>query len=122
MHNTDAGPSQPRPGGQPSGSSPTTTHEGSPLTGIPPKHERVSTGEDDQDRLGALRRAQSHVDIDYFDPGGVRQLSRSLSRGPKGVPSRSEEEQEREDVAPDEALQVGDQFDFEKAIRTYVRK
>jgi ATP-binding cassette subfamily G (WHITE) protein 2 (SNQ2) len=80
-------------------------------------------GEEDEDRLGTLRRAQSHVGMDYFDPGGVRKLSRALSHVSNGVSPRLEEEQEREGVAEEEeVLQVGDQFDFEKAVRTYLRK
>ncbi|KAF5350668.1 hypothetical protein D9756_008520 [Leucocoprinus leucothites] len=54
-------------------------------------------------RPGALDRTHSRVSVDFFDPKGVR--GRTRIGGVTGNPKP-----------------VGDQFDFEKAVRTYLRK
>ncbi|XP_006455063.1 hypothetical protein AGABI2DRAFT_121012 [Agaricus bisporus var. bisporus H97] len=126
MHNEDsvAGQSPPRSSSlSPVGASRTTRYHQagtSRSSKLSPNH--ALTNEGDEERLGTLCRAQSHVNIDYFDPRGVRGLSRALSHVSNGEPLPSEDEQEREEEATEETIQVGDQFDFERAVRTYLRK
>jgi hypothetical protein len=64
--------------------------------------------------------------MDFFDPQGVRRLSRALSRVSAREPSMHEQLVEEADggsqVSEELIKPTGDQFDFEKAVRTYLRK
>lgn len=116
----------------PSGSDSQEHHQESTPTMRHPHHvhlspvlelRRLRTHDDDGTRQEepqlALRRTRSHVSVDYFDPRGVRQLSRALSRvsniEQSRIPSSSLEDSE-------ETLSPGEQFDFEKTVRIWLQK
>ena len=76
--------------------------------------------------------SSSYVSIDHFDPEGVAQLRRSLSRQSQNRPESLEEEhpshrlsvkRSSNSVATDVTLTSPDgPFDFEKTLRTAIRK
>ncbi|PFH48337.1 hypothetical protein AMATHDRAFT_65762 [Amanita thiersii Skay4041] len=77
-------------------------------------------------RPKARQRCASQVAVDYFDPAGVRQLQRTMSRmsvltrertHPDSVSQRDEESADSELT-----LTVGESFDFEKSLRLYFKK
>jgi ATP-binding cassette subfamily G (WHITE) protein 2 (SNQ2) len=75
----------------------------------------------------ALRRSHSHVSVDFFDPRGVRRLTRALSHISDVEPISSLEDteasrEESERRASEGTLTSDEQFDFEKAVREYLKK
>ncbi|KAF9445670.1 pleiotropic drug resistance ABC transporter [Macrolepiota fuliginosa MF-IS2] len=71
-----------------------------------------------------LRRAHSHISLDYFDPVGFRKISRALSRISNGEPSSSlsPTESEAPSEESEETLKPEERFDFEKAVKTWLQK
>ncbi|KAF5378810.1 hypothetical protein D9615_006999 [Tricholomella constricta] len=58
----------------------------------------------------------SHVDVDFFDPEGVRHLNRTLTRMSIATSHRPES------ITSDETLTTDGPFDFEKTLRSFVKK
>ncbi|KAG6863925.1 hypothetical protein C0991_001947 [Blastosporella zonata] len=56
----------------------------------------------------------SHMDVDFFDPEGVRNLNRTISR--MSVPPRADS------VASEDTLTAPGQFDLEKTLKMVVKK
>jgi ATP-binding cassette subfamily G (WHITE) protein 2 (SNQ2) len=114
-----AGPSQPQRnfGGD---TSPTAKYQRVQLS--PETKFKPMRGSDDEG-VACPDVLHSHVSMDFFDPKGVRKLSRTLSRvSAKELPISEEPREEEESEISEEALKTDDQFDFEKAVRTYIRK
>ncbi|KAF8153344.1 pleiotropic drug resistance ABC transporter [Crassisporium funariophilum] len=62
----------------------------------------------------------SHVSVDYFDPTGVRRLSKSMSAPQDGRSSTSEQSASHDS---DATLNGGEKpFDFERTLRGYLQK
>lgn len=59
----------------------------------------------------------SHVDVDFFDPSGVRQLNRTLSRM-----SSNQGDVESASTYSDATLTTSGPFDFERTIRVVMKK
>ncbi|KXN81251.1 Brefeldin A resistance protein [Leucoagaricus sp. SymC.cos] len=120
-----AGPSQPQRDLYPD-TSPTTRHQHIQLSPVPDFRPLRARDDGREARPEALGRTHSRVSMDFFDPKGVRKLSRTLSRvstGKKSIPEEPSGEAEEESEVSSEAMKPqGDQFDFEKAVRTYLRK
>jgi ATP-binding cassette subfamily G (WHITE) protein 2 (SNQ2) len=63
------------------------------------------------------QRSAPHVDPDFFDPQGFRDLHRTLSRLSSTSPDRWSESE----VSGDTLFSDG-QFDFERIVRTLIKK
>lgn len=71
------------------------------------------------------QRCSSFVEVDHFDPSGVKQLRQTLSCVP--VESRRMDgsldlNEEQRSVDSEATLGVGENFDFERTLRTYFRR
>jgi hypothetical protein len=60
----------------------------------------------------------SHVDVDFFDPSGVRHLNRTLSR----MSTRNEGDPESDSTNSDATLTTDGPFDFERTLRVIMKK
>ena len=115
-----AGSSQPQQWDFPADMSPTTRQQHIHLLPTaefrPPHHH----GEDEVP-LASLEKTHSRVSMGFFDPEGVRKLSRTLSR----LSAQSNEEpssEEGPEISEDALKPGGDRFDFGKAVKVYLRK
>jgi len=115
-----AGPSQPQQRDFPADIPPTTRQQHIQLSPViefrPPHHH--GEGEVPFD---SLDKAHSRVSMDFFDPQGVRRLSRTFSR----LSAQSNEEPTPEagsEISEDVLRPGGDRFDFERAVQVYLRK
>ncbi|KAF9461727.1 pleiotropic drug resistance ABC transporter [Collybia nuda] len=72
------------------------------------------------ERPKRLRRnsTASHVDVDFFDPSGVRQLNRTLSR----MSAPNEGDVESGSTYSDATLTTDGPFDFERTLRVIMKK
>lgn len=118
-----AGPSHPTPPNDTLESTRPQHVQLSPVSEFRPPRNHDGEGELRPDIPGRLR---SRVSMDFFDPKGVRKLSRALSRvsdGEQSTEQRPEEVGEDESEISEETMKPSDdQFDFEKAVRIYLRK
>ncbi|GLB42433.1 putative ABC transporter superfamily, ABCG family. PDR (TC 3.A.1.205) subfamily protein [Lyophyllum shimeji] len=103
-----------------SGNPPTTPPHTSPNTDPAPTPSKLL------DRPG-LRSNASHVDVDFFDPGGVRKLRRTLTamsavgeQGPGKV--KPEEVAHTESATSDDTVMTDGPFNFEKTLKSLVKK
>lgn len=74
-------------------------------------------------RPGRARRGSvaSHVDVDFFDPEGARQLERTMSR--MSSRSRPVGQHREESLESDRTLSAGEgPFDFEKTLRDILKR
>lgn len=114
-----AGPSQPQQQDFPADMPPTARQQHIQLSSIierPPHHH----GEGEVP-LDSLEKTHSRVSMDFFDPQGVRRLSRTFSR----LSAQSNEEPTSEagsEISEDALRPGGDRFDFERAVQVYLRK
>jgi len=114
-----AGPSQPQQRDFPADIPPTARQQHIQLSSIierPPHHH----GEGEVP-LDSLEKTHSRVSMDFFDPQGVRRLSRTFSR----LSAQSNEEPTSEagsEISEDALRPGGDRFDFERAVQVYLRK
>ncbi len=91
---------------------------------LPSRETPVRYGEEAEghrDPRQRMERAPSHISMDYFDPRGVRKISRTLSSAGEplrlGVQTTEEPLRDSEDTAT-----PGERFDFEKTVRTWLEK
>jgi ATP-binding cassette subfamily G (WHITE) protein 2 (SNQ2) len=74
------------------------------------------------------QRCSSFVNVDHFDPSGVEQLRQTLSHlsaaSRNGTPSNQDVDEEMRSVDSEATLGVGlgENFDFEKTLREYLRR
>ncbi|KAF8345691.1 pleiotropic drug resistance ABC transporter, partial [Amanita rubescens] len=75
------------------------------------------------------QRCSSFVNVDHFDPSGVEQLRQTLSHlsvaSPNGTPSNQDVNEEMRSVDSEATLGgvgLGENFDFEKTLREYLRR
>ena len=114
-----AGPSQPQQQDFPADMPPTARQQHIQLSSIierPPHHH----GEGEVP-LDSLEKTHSRVSMDFFDPQGVRRLSRTFSR--LSAQSNEEPTSEAGSERSEDALRPGsDRFHFERAVQIYLRK
>lgn len=71
-------------------------------------------------------RSHSRVSVDYFDPAGVRRITRTISQQPPDEdsrPSNSEKDARNSSPADSDTALIGEgPFDFEKALQHYLKK
>lgn len=89
--------------------------------GVPHTTPPVQT---DSAQRPPLAKACSRISVDYFDPEGVRSLSRSLSgrSGARDHPPSFNDQSLRTSEATTARDTSDDPFDFEKIVRNYLKK
>ncbi|KAF8069197.1 pleiotropic drug resistance ABC transporter [Lyophyllum atratum] len=76
-------------------------------------------------RLSSMQRQTSrasHVDVDFFDPNGVKQMRRTLSRMSTAREGVNGDAQHTTSASSDDTLAVDGPIDFEKILRSLVKK
>lgn len=75
---------------------------------------------------GRTRRlsSASHVSMDFFDPEGVNELKRTLTRDRKSLKGERSKDIEQGSIQSDDTLPVQSEgtFDLEKTIRSIIRR
>lgn len=92
-------------------------HDTRDVPSSPPLSHQPFAG--DKVRRRARRGSSvSHVDVDFFDPAGVKELQRTLTRM-----SANNDQQRTSSTNSDTTLLPGDgPFDFEKTLRVLLKK
>ncbi|KAF8149941.1 pleiotropic drug resistance ABC transporter [Crassisporium funariophilum] len=102
--------------------SPLTTHTTSPYTSPNPDSSPAVSKHEDRQRRDPTA---SHVDVDFFDPGGVRQLRRTLTRMSsmaEGGHLEPDDVEQTTSVSSNDTLTTDGPFNFEKTLKSLVKK
>jgi len=67
-----------------------------------------------------LQRSSSRVDVDFFDPDGVRKLNRTLSHMSRGTSGR--DDVLSASITSDDTMIAEGPFDFEKMLRVMMKR